>query len=233
MTDDILKRQCFVGLFDILGFRNIVKNDKLEDVWKAYRETTSHSSYIMDNLDSLFKSKIINIDSFSDTFLIYTADHSNLGQEAIDTHFTVLLAVCDALFHSANTNKFPIRGAITVGELIVKEGIHIGKPIVDAYEMEQKQDWIGCWICDDAIKLISKELLQRHMDGKLIFKYKIPFKSADIIYCYVFNWVYLPFEEDYDYGFLVKKPGHDWSVERKHRNTRDYIKFVQSSFQKK
>ncbi|MCX5716910.1 MAG: hypothetical protein NTW44_01105 [Nitrospirae bacterium] len=233
MAENVPKRQCFVGLFDILGFSDIVRNNKLEDVWKTYSKIKSSASFIKDNLESLFKRKIINIDNFSDTFLMYTSDYSNMGQEHIDECFNALLGVCDALFHSANTNGIPIRGAITVGELIVNDGIHLGKPIVEAYEMEHKQDWIGCWICDDAIQLISKKLLQRHMDENLILKYKIPFKGGNIMDCYVFNWVTLPFENDYDYGMLRVKSGHDWSAERKHLNTRDFIKFITSSLQNK
>ena len=46
------KRQCFVGLFDILGFSNIVKNDQLEKVWKSYIELKSSTTFIKENLES-------------------------------------------------------------------------------------------------------------------------------------------------------------------------------------
>ncbi|MHB9020184.1 MAG: hypothetical protein ACYC3G_04960 [Minisyncoccota bacterium] len=233
MSDVVPKRICFVGLFDILGFSNIVINNQLESVWKAYNEIKTSASFIKNNLESLFKNNIVNVENFSDTFLIYTSDCNNKNKEDIDGYFNSLLGVCDALFHSANSNGIPIRGAITVGEVIVNEGIHIGKPIVEAYEMEQSQDWIGCWISDDAIKFISQKLLERHMKGNLILKYKVPFKSGGIKDCYVFNWVQLPFESDYDYGVLRVKPGHDWSAERKHLNTRNYIKHVTGTIFKK
>ena len=41
MLNAVPKRQCFVGLFDILGFGNMVKNDHLEYVWKSYKEIKS------------------------------------------------------------------------------------------------------------------------------------------------------------------------------------------------
>ncbi|MGD0884895.1 MAG: hypothetical protein ABSA46_08490 [Thermodesulfovibrionales bacterium] len=226
MAVKVPTRQCFVALFDILGFKDIVNNDILEKVWKAYSEIKSSTSFIQDNLESLFKQQIVTVESFSDTFLIYTADYSNKAQEDIDKYFNAILGVCDALFHSANSNGIPIRGAITTGELIVSEGIQIGKPIVETYEMEKRQDWIGCWISDDASRLISEKLLERHIKGNLILKYKIPLKSGDIVHGYVFNWVDLPFENDYDHGMLRAKVGRDEDVERKHRNTRDYIKYV-------
>ncbi len=227
MSIELPKRMCFVGLFDILGFSNLVKNNQLEKVWKAYSEIKTSASFIKTNLESIFKMKIINVENFSDTFLMYTTDCNNKKEEDIDECFNSLLGVCDALFHSANTNGIPIRGAITIGEVIVDKGIHIGKPIVEAYEMGQCQDWIGCWISNDAIEHISNRLLERHIKGNLILRYKIPFKCGRIKNCYVFNWVNLPLEGDYDFGVLKVRPGHDWSAERKHINTRRYIDYVQ------
>ncbi len=204
MSNDVPKRQCFVGLLDILGYSDIVKNSEaLESVWKTYSEIKSSASFIKANLESLLEREIINVDTFSDTFLLYTSDYSNKGQKDIDELFNAMLGVCDALFHSANSNGIPIRGAITAGEIIIDKGIHIGKPIVDAYEMEQNQDWIGCWISDDAIARISKELIERHMNGNLILKYEIPFKSGEIRECCVFNWVNFP--DAYDFGIRKKK----------------------------
>ena len=218
------KRQCFVGLFDILGFKDLVKNHELDRVWRAYDDVKTKTSNIKYNLESLFQKKLITIDNFSDTFLIYTADHSE--KENKDEYFKALMATCDALFHSANTNELPIRGAITVGELIVNDGVHIGKPIIDAYEMEQKQEWIGCWISDDVINALSSELKTRYLKGNNIIRYKIPLKSDDVIDRYVFNWVDPPFEPDYDFGVLKLKKKHDWRAEKIHRNTREYIKYV-------
>lgn len=111
MLKDVPKRQCFVGLFDILGFSNMVKNGQLEYVWKSYNDIKPSTTFIKSNLESLLKQKIVNIDTFSDTFLIYTVDHKDKRQEDIDEYFNAMLVVCDALFHSANSNEIPIRGA--------------------------------------------------------------------------------------------------------------------------
>ena len=228
MLKAVPKRRCFVGLFDILGFSNMVKNDQLEYVWKSYNDIKPSTTFIKDNLESYLKRKIVNIDTFSDTFLIYTADHRDKRQEDIDEYFNAMLGVCDALFHSANSNEIPIRGAITVGELIVDEGLLLGKPIVEAYEMEQNQNWMGCWISDDAVKCVSKRLLDRQMNGNLILKYKIPLKKGDIKECYVFNWADSFFENNWEHGFFKVKSNHDWCSEQKHRNTRDFIKFMRN-----
>jgi hypothetical protein len=231
MSDRVPKRNCFVGLFDILGFSNMVKKYQLDKIWEAYNYLKSTTSFMKDNIESIFKSKLVNIEMFSDTFLMCTANCYN--QTKKDACFNALLGVCDGLFQSAIINKMPIRGAITYGEVIVNDNVIIGKPIVEAYEMEQKQDWMGCWINDNAIKKVGSKLLDRHEKGKLIIKYKVPFKSGEIKECYVFNWVQLPFEGDYDHGALIVKPGHDWPAERKHINTKKYIRHVQVNVYKR
>lgn len=233
MSGDVPKRQCFVALFDILGFKDIVETGNLKDVWRTYSDLRSSPRAVKENLQSWFKREVINIETFSDTFLIYTSDFTNKQQNEIDEDFDAVLTVCDVLFHSANNNAIPIRGAITAGELIVDKGIYIGEPIVEAYKMEKQQDWIGCWIDEKAIKRISKKRLDRQIKGKLILSYNIPFSNGDIINCYVYNWVNLPFSKDYDNGVLKVKPWHDWPAERKHRNTRDFIKYVNNALGRK
>lgn len=108
------------------------------------------------------------------------------------------------------------------------EGLLLGKPIVKAYEMELNQNWIECWISDDVVKCVSKRLLDRQMNGNLILKYKIPLKKGDIKECYVFNWADSFFENNWNHGFLKVKSNHDWCSEQKHRNTRDFIKFMRN-----
>lgn len=233
MLKTIPKRKCFVGLFDILGFSNMVENDQLENIWKAYIGIRTSATFIKNNLESWLKQKIVNIRTFSDTFLIYTADHTNKSQDDIDEYFNAVLGICEALFHSSNSYEIPIRGAITVGEIIVEEGIILGKPIVEAYKMEQSQNWIGCWIGDDAIKCISERLRDRHMNGNLILKYKIPLKDGDVKECYVFNWADSSFDPNWNLGFLKEKSKHDWSSEQKHRNTRDFIRFMKQFIKNK
>jgi hypothetical protein len=51
----------------------------------------------------------------------------------------------------------------------VDDGLLLGKPIVEAYEMEQNQNWMGCWISDDVVKSLSKKLLD-------IYGWKFDFK---------------------------------------------------------
>jgi hypothetical protein len=233
-TDDIEipKRKCFVALFDILGFKDLVKTDNLDEVYKTFRGILNIKSDINEmagHLDALLQENCISMHNYSDTFLIYTSDINNCDQKTVDKRFHALLASCDSLFISANENKLPIRGAISAGELIISEGIYIGKPIVEAYENEQQQEWIGCCISNDAINLISKDALNDHIREKAVVLYEVPCKDGDIKKVYVYNWTLSVLFKKGDYRILNKRDRHDWPTERKHRNTWDFIKFVNIS----
>jgi hypothetical protein len=66
------------------------------------------------------------------------------------------------------------------------------------------------------------------MDGNLILKYNIPLKKGAIKECYVFNWADSFFENNWNHGFLRVKENLVWRAEQKHRNTRDFIKFMRN-----
>jgi len=60
----------------------------------------------------------------------------------------------------------PIRGAIIVGDLTVGGDVVFGKPIIDAYEMEQQQKWIGCWISDGCVQKVGN--WEGHVERKSV-----------------------------------------------------------------
>jgi hypothetical protein len=243
MKNNNIKKKCFVGLFDILGFKDIVRNNKLNLVYKSYKSAQSCFKEIIDHINAISKQlgkvplqeDAISFHIFSDTFLVHTSKVS-------DRDFLVLLTACDSLFLAGHKNKLQIRGATSVGELIVADGIEIGKPIIDSYENEQRQDWIGCWITKECIKNISKQALDEHLKSKSILKYEIPMKDGKVKHEYAFNWVKsipniikhreskneVTLEEIKKEMKFYRKAPTEWSAKRKHENTMKFIDFVLS-----
>ena len=170
---------------------------------------------------------IITVHTYADTFLIYTNEMS-------DTGFQALLAACHHIFMAAITYGLPIRGATTCGEFYVSENLITGKPIIEAYEKERKQDWIGCWITDECLDKISKEAYDKFINERKVVKYPIPFKEEKVKEVYAFNWldnIFIPGNMiNLDYletkSFLQKKNSHGWREERKHKNTKEFVNFV-------
>jgi len=192
---------------------------------KDFEDNVSH-------INSLLQKDAVTFHIFSDTFFLYTS-------EVNDRSFLALLAACDFLFLAAIENELPIRGATAVGELVVSNGIEIGKPIVEAYENEKKQDWIGCWINDSCIARINKA---EHLLGKDIVKYQIPLKGGKVKKRYAFNWVKSlsrkgmleKGEKDFSIDEIKKKINFfrktpsDWKVKRIRDNTAKFIDSVLS-----
>ena len=225
------KSKSFIALFDILGFKDLIRNDHLEDVYKVFLRVNNlinDTKEMAEHLEALFESKVVTVLNYSDTFLIYSLDISDIEQNRIDKVFQAVLAACDSLFIAANENRLPIRGSITVGDIIVSGDVVIGKPIVDAYEMERQQEWIGCRISRKALEYISNEAIDEHTKELTIIEYEIPCKSGDVERMLAYNWTgSRPFREG-NFSILNKRDRVDWAVERKHRNTWEFIKHLKS-----
>lgn len=171
---------------------------------------------------------MVTVLNYSDSFLMYTLDINDIKQDRIDNAFHAILAACDSLFVAANENRLPLRGSITVGDIIISDDLVIGKPIVDAYEMEQKQEWIGCWVSRNALELLSKEAFEEHIKKRAIVEYEIPLKKGNVEKMFAYNWTdSYPFRKG-NFTILNKRDRIDWAVERKHRNTWEFINHLKS-----
>ncbi len=231
------KIQCFVGLFDILGFSNLVDTHQLDKVADLYSKVKNYFEEMLNDVNSLCNREIVRFYNFSDTFLIHTKNRENID-------FQALLVACDALFlgfnEAAQNDNIAIRGAITSGEIIAVEGIVIGQPIIEAFRKERQQEWIGCSISDQCL---DKEQLKEYINDKSIVEYVIPLKDGIVKNCYAFNWVksiahkYKIEKRNFDFGsreiiaeinFLKSEP-QEWDVKRKYDNTITFVKKVTSS----
>lgn len=219
----------FIALFDILGFKNLVQNNDLEKVFETYdsmkKETERNLSKI-NEVSSNYSIKI-NYRIFSDTFFFYTSKINGKSQDAINETFEALMAACYFLLRNACRFSLPLRGAMTAGELIVTDNIEIGIPIIDVYEKEKNQDWIGCLITEDCLKRIDNR--DSYLNQKEILRYKIPLKSGKIKKMYALNWLrHEPFIDNFDkiLNHMELKAKNEWEIKRKYRNTRTFIDFL-------
>jgi hypothetical protein len=233
MSDHFRQIESFVALFDILGFRELIGRSETIKVAKTYEKMKSDFTKYTDIVSQASHSKIVSR-CFSDTFLLYTTEPS-------DASFRALIIACQFLYLAALSNRLYLRGAVTYGELTVSEEMEIGPAIVEAYEHEQKQDWMGCWVTESCISRVSD--LKRYLDEKSIVKYEIPLKSGIIEEKYAFNWIYLFVVLD---SYLNDRPSDtksriaslarsmskwdnlNWEGMRKLENTKRFLKLITS-----
>lgn len=113
-----------------------------------------------------------------------------------------IFAFTDSKFFANRISEFPIRGGIASGKMIIKHienypPILMGKPIIDAYEWEQIQNWLGLSINPNSIgniasllngKLffnadendINEDYWQKLLDNNILVEYDVPTKIGPV-----------------------------------------------------
>lgn len=151
--NEIKKENCWGGeedkivlLLDIMGFKNLVKTNSVDDTYlKLYKIFTCFQKLG----DSFPLKDKVWVELFSDTIVVITNDVKE------STLFMLNWMVSSIVNMSL---KFDIlyKGAFAQGKVIVDKKHHIcfGQPIIDAYLLEEKQTWFGI-ACHESVKSIT------------------------------------------------------------------------------
>ena len=146
-----------VAFIDILGFKSIVETSTADELGLRFtnvigKSLSSLNRKLGDFPDepTLFpnftrdQSYCINF-AFSDSIILVSKDES---EESCLALLIFALRVSQILIG----NRFPVRGAITYGDMYVDlaRSLFLGKAMTSAYELEQRQNWIGL-VIDDSI----------------------------------------------------------------------------------
>ncbi len=162
---------------------------------------------------------------FQDTLIIISAGDTNRQLASIIQYCSALLALtfAEGIF---------LRGAVTHGEAYITTTAALGKPIVDAYAMEQNQEWIGCWVDLECVKAAGKETKRWIRENNIIFPYPVPFKNGVLRSEFVINWPLCLISES---GLKALRQGWDklvpqelpsWEILRKIHNTDAFLQFL-------
>jgi len=135
------KKGRYLLYLDILGFSERVKTQSPEEIYQIIDDAL-HSFSRWEQLNDAFKTIY-----FSDTFLFYS-EAEGTGKYG----FLDIYAIGAMLFSALLAKGIPTRGSITFGEFIVKadssgkHNVFFGKALIEAYEAEKKENWIGITI---------------------------------------------------------------------------------------
>lgn len=196
----------YIAFLDILGFKDLVaKNGHAELVRKfnlilvTLELSLSQGKYVLstsgDKAVADLNNARINCLTISDSVILWTDDSSMKS-------FVDLIVVLFQFMQGAFASGFPLRGALSVGELAILRGelsqskiisrqTLLGQGLVSAYELESQQDWAGCIIDDIAIKhYLEAEskyadfpdlaTLDYLIEKKIIVRYAVPMKSGPL-----------------------------------------------------
>jgi hypothetical protein len=186
-----------VAFLDILGFKQKISETPIEELTSKYEklidttEALNRPTLPGPSLPTLFPDHknnspwcIKNI--FSDSIILISHDNTQLSTMKLLVYAWRLTQVFIAY-------KMPLRGAITCGELYTnpQKSITLGKALTSAYELENKQQWIGV-VIDNCMKESMPELFQ-HINNvpilsDIFFEYDVPFKDGSTKRYHTLNW---------------------------------------------
>lgn len=181
----MITSNAMVAVVDILGFSKLVKSKSLDRIVgdASYLLKALSSAINKENtpentptLSELRDQHYIGFAWFSDTMLFYTLNDQETDYQ------NLIQTISWVITHTVLDPEMRLRAGISYGEFFhdVKNELYIGKAIVDAYQLEKRQEWCGGALAESARGKIPKE----YWDGKFadwpIVEYDVPVKYTGI-----------------------------------------------------
>ena len=161
-----------VAMFDVLGFKSIVKQRSLADINEDYRALLllKQSAGIVPVLS------LAGVDEWESASAVFS-DTIVFWARAVPEEVQSFLATCSVLIAEALTAGWPLRGGIAAGCCVMdrRSRVFIGQPIVDAHLLEEAQDWIGAAMHSSCIDHPVVGSICRRDEN--IRKYAVPLKK--------------------------------------------------------
>jgi hypothetical protein len=225
----------YIALFDILGFKATVEDNLLVHVVREFEGLLTSADFYLDRIIRGYGwrgSSLVSYTVFSDTIIVSTHDISLRA-------FYTLVKFCQILMGRSFYSCLPLRGAITKGNVFIRDKITVGMPIIRAYQMEQAQDWVGCWVDEECVTSTEAEIEAAAASENIgwkraLLKYNIPLKSGATNQHWALNWI--PFlnthNDDLDgeinRSFMTHYRQTEVSeeIKRKVANTKKFIEYA-------
>ena len=182
--DSLEPQRAFVALYDVLGFTSRMRLKGLDQVRVGYRKLTRTKLDVaglvpvFSGLGGQYRRLASTI--FSDTVLLWCDDN----WEAVQT----LITGAANLIATAVDMGWPLRGGLAYGDCVLdrQSRTFIGEPIIDAYEAEQSQLWIGAALTRS---LTNHPLLGERIRAlEDVVQYRVPTKESNAPLDYAVHW---------------------------------------------
>jgi hypothetical protein len=190
--DDRYTYNCFIAFLDIMGFKDRVYRERHKDVITMFEsfipavETVKDASKQKTDRNDTKTNTIPII--FSDSIFLVSKDNS-------------IKSACDIIedatwiFSKAIKKEIPIKGAIAYGEFTsdIEHSVYFGRPLIDAYELQNELRLYGVIIHHTAEKQLNKMNINglKMIEDYHFIKYHVPMKSGNIKH-YLCDWTIYP-----------------------------------------
>jgi len=227
---------CLIAVCDILGFKSLFES-KVFSLNRLYNKlgnissSIGHSVYkdfvpVPKKLKDLRRICPVGVTWFSDTVLLFTKKDTD--EQVIE----LINCVCYLISDNMRFKETRLRAGISYGEAIMDDNneIYLGKPLIEAYELEKKQEWAGGAITKSAEQRILS--IQDEGIQNWLINYDVPIKDNKFENMYAINWTQNPYHP----RFIKWKGGKDQPTSKeeickkdivlKWRNTNNFHKDV-------
>ncbi|MBN1778022.1 MAG: hypothetical protein JW811_07860 [Clostridiales bacterium] len=218
-----------VAYFDVLGFTDMIKTEPLANVVERYQRMIEYTNNYMVAVDEISK-KIIRLPKSCDRY-IFSDSILLVANKDTNESFVDLISYAWRFLQIAMVSEFPLRGAITYGDVLIdpQKGLYLGKPIVEAVELEKEQDWMGAIVADSTAQQYTMVFEDGYPNSEilqLLFPiYTVPLKNNEIRTSRVINWRENIISDKGTKAFF-KNPSNNQSIQRKIDNTLEFAKAV-------
>lgn len=184
--------RAMVAVCDILGYSNLIKETPHSEVVSYHIENmqTALRSSIPNfpnqptdvTSEQIFIEGLVGFATFSDTVLLYSLQDDRRGYRAVIEASTRLLA------RHILWPTLRFRIGIAYGEFHAdpNRNIFVGKALVEAHELERRQDWCGAALTDNAYA----QILDSSTDREWLVPYDVPIRGGSKESHMVINWCY-------------------------------------------
>jgi hypothetical protein len=223
-----------VAIFDILGFGQMVKTTPLAELAQLFEKTvdgvlprltdavTRSSGGTRLLRDSETTGPWCLLYSFSDTIILISHDETEVScLKVLLYSFRVLQYLILSKLYS--------RAGITFGEMFVDQDRKrfLGKALVDAYEIEKAQDWIGGTISKSLEDAFPRLFDNRPILDNVFPFYEVPMKEGPVRKLRTINWRWNIVAQE-GTRKLFESPTN-WPERKKVENTLAYAAFIKST----
>ena len=193
-----MNKNYLIAVCDILGFSKLFDDEKnsldiITDRYVGYLKRslmhTIYKDFFPDNIPTLEKvrrNSDIGIAWFSDTILLYTKEDTN------EQCKTLLQNIGWLIFENMSTphNATRLRVGISYGEAFIdeKNETFLGKPIVEAYKLENKQKWSGGALTKKAEERFGNYLASLNPVESWVVPYDVPVGDNTTEKLLAINW---------------------------------------------
>ena len=152
-----------VAFLDVLGFRQLVATTPPEELGPRFAQAIANVTQHMNKpaLPGHALPRLLADHSGGQSFCIsYAFSDSIILISHTDSHSSSLAVVVFALraMQSLLAMNYAVRSAVTFGEMFVdpERAVFLGPALTAAYELEQRQDWVGGLLDDTLIEVLPE-----------------------------------------------------------------------------